>query len=332
LCADEDCEAPRTRERKKGIISTVEGEKNNMEGEADLRCAYCGIVEVDGIKLEKCPTCKLELVRYCSVQCQREHRSQHKQACQKRVAELCDEILFQQPEGSHLGDCPICLLPLPLDDRKSRIMSCCYKNICNGCAYANDVRELKESLEHTCPFCRLTLPASQAEVNRNVKKRVLANDPAAIRGKGLRCHDKGDYRGAFECFTKAAESGDDADAHDQLGRLYHKGEGVEKDMNKAAYHWEQAAIRGHPVARYNLAILGLGIGRCDDDSFKRATKHWVIAACIGHDPSLERLKDGFKRGFVKKEDFAAALRGHQAAVDATKSPQRQAAEAAKLDD
>ena len=39
-----------------------------------------------------------------------------------------------------------------------------------------------------------------------------------------------------------------------------------------------------------------------------------------------------KRGFVKKEDFAAALRGHQAAVDATKSPQRQAAEAAKLDD
>jgi hypothetical protein len=32
-------------------------------------------------------------------------------------------------------------------------------------------------------------------------------------------------------------------------------------------------------------------------------------------------------GFVSKEDFAAALRGHQAAVDATKSPQREKGEA-----
>jgi hypothetical protein len=31
-------------------------------------------------------------------------------------------------------------------------------------------------------------------------------------------------------------------------------------------------------------------------------------------------------GFVSKEDFEAALRGHQAAVDATKSKQREEAE------
>jgi len=305
------------------IIST-----NNLEVEADLCCAGCGIAEVDGIKLKKCPACELELERYCSVECRREHRSQHKQAGEKRR----DEILFQQPESSHLGDCPICLLPLPLDERKSRIMSCCYKDICIGCAYANDIRELKESLEHICPFCRQPLPASQAEANMNAMKRIKANDPVAIRGKGVRCYEEGDYRSAFECFTKATELADDADAHERLGRLYHKGEGVEKDMNKTAYHLERAAIRGHPTARYNLAILGIGMG-CNG-SIERATKHWVIAACIGHDQSLERLKEGFKRGLVKKEDFAAALRGHQAAVDATKSPQREAAEAevAKLDD
>jgi hypothetical protein len=38
---------------------------------------------------------------------------------------------------------------------------------------------------------------------------------------------------------------------------------------------------------------------------------------------LESVKNGYKRGFVSKDDFAAALRGHQAAVDATKSKQRE---------
>jgi len=35
----------------------------------------------------------------------------------------------------------------------------------------------------------------------------------------------------------------------------------------------------------------------------------------------------FKEGYASKDDLAAALRAHQAAVDATKSPQRDAAEA-----
>ena len=34
----------------------------------------------------------------------------------------------------------------------------------------------------------------------------------------------------------------------------------------------------------------------------------------------------FKEGHVSKDDLAAALRAHQAAVDATKSPQREAAD------
>ena len=58
-------------------------------------------------------------------------------------------------------------------------------------------------------------------------------------------------------------------------------------------------------------------------------KHWIIAANLGNDMSMEILKKGFKKGMVSKEDFAAALRAHQAAVDATKSPQREKGEAAK---
>jgi hypothetical protein len=58
-------------------------------------------------------------------------------------------------------------------------------------------------------------------------------------------------------------------------------------------------------------------------------KHFIIAANLGHDDSIQRLKDCFMGGAVSKEDFAAALRAHQAAVNATKSPQREAAAEAK---
>ena len=43
---------------------------------------------------------------------------------------------------------------------------------------------------------------------------------------------------------------------------------------------------------------------------------------------MKAVRQGFEKGLVSKEDFEAALRGHQAAVDATKSQQREEAERA----
>jgi TPR repeat protein len=106
--------------------------------------------------------------------------------------------------------------------------------------------------------------------------------------------------------------------------MYHLGEGVEKDEKKTLYHLEEAAIGGHDFARHNLGYLEWKNGRIE-----RAAKHWIIAAKLGYDDSLNALKEGYKKkGYVSKEDFAAALRGYQAAVDATKSPQREEAEIA----
>jgi len=106
--------------------------------------------------------------------------------------------------------------------------------------------------------------------------------------------------------------------------LYQEGQGVEKDEKKEIYHLEQAAIGGHPEARHNLACYEEGNGRID-----RAVKHFIIAANLGYDLSIQVLKMCYKGGKVSKEDFAAALRRHQAAVDATKSPQREAASIAQ---
>lgn len=155
-------------------------------------------------------------------------------------------------------------------------------------------------------------------------KRVKAEDPVAMREHGLHQYHAGNFQNAFEYAKRAADLGD-MDAHHNLAVLYLNGRynNGSFDEKKAVHHFEQAAIAGHPDSRYNLAKFELFEGNLD-----RAIKHWTIAANLGHDLSLAELKLRYKSGLVSKDVLAGALRGHQAAVDATKSPQREAAEAA----
>ncbi len=234
-------------------------------------------------------------------------------------AELHGEILLKQPEGRHDGDCPICCLPLPLDPKKSGLYSCCTKKICNGCQHANRKREIEGRLQQKCPFCRTVAAKTEEENIARLMNRVEANDPVAMReiGKG-KCHE-GDYKAAFEYWTRAIALGD-IEAHYQLSGSYQFGRGVEKDEEKELHHLTKAAIGGHPKARHNLGWL-----EGENGQHNRAVKHYIIAAKLGVDESLENIQGLYKGGFVSKEDFAAALRGHHAAIIATKSPQREEA-------
>src|SRR5210317_1144643 len=141
-----------------------EGELEGAEEEDEV-CASCGTAAVDDVTLKKCAC---NLVKYCSVDCQKNDRSRHKRACRKRLAEMHDDDLFTQPDSSHKGECPLCCLPLSIDARKSSMMSCCCKVICNGCNYANKKREIEAGMEHRCAFCRETAAESQQEYNKNV--------------------------------------------------------------------------------------------------------------------------------------------------------------------
>jgi hypothetical protein len=86
----------------------------------DEVCACCGIAEVDDVKLKLCDG-GCDLVKYCGVECQGNHREQHLEECNKRKAELHDKQLFTQPDSSYLGECSICCLPLSLDASKSSL-------------------------------------------------------------------------------------------------------------------------------------------------------------------------------------------------------------------
>ena len=156
------------------VAAAIESDNDNVQC-----CASCGIAGVDEIKLKDCSAC--HLVKYCGVKCQKEHRPQHKRECKKRVAELRDEILFEQPESSHLGDCPICCLPLPISHKESFMMRCCCKLICTGCSHANMKREAEGRFQHNkCAFCREPLPSTKEEATEQLLKRIEANDPIAI--------------------------------------------------------------------------------------------------------------------------------------------------------
>jgi tetratricopeptide (TPR) repeat protein len=236
------------------------------------------------------------------------------------MAEMRDELLFKQPESSWLGDCPICFLPLPLD--QATLYVCCSKTICNGCAYANLKRQrgLVIPQKPSCAFCREPEPTTKEEFYAMRMKRVEKNDPVAMRQIGVERHGQGEYSSAFEYFTKAAELGD-AVAHYNLSVMYYLGHGVEKDEKKYVYHLEKAAIGGHVDARNNLGCHEENNGRID-----RAVKHWIIAANMGCDESVKALWKCHAIGLVKKEDLTATLRTHHAAVNAAKSPQREQAE------
>jgi tetratricopeptide (TPR) repeat protein len=288
---------------------------------SDEVCASCGIAAVDNIELKDCNG-GCDLVKYCSDDCQNNNWEQHEESCKKRLAELRDKDLLTQPKSSHLGDCPICLLPLSIDPTKSMLATCCCKIVCKGCEYANHKREIEAGLVRRCAFCREPAPKSEEEANKRIMKRVKKNDPVAMWKMGKERWDVGDYESALEYYKKGADLGD-AYAHYYLSLLYKEGQGVEKDKEKYIYHSEEAAIGGNPMARHNLGIEDWNAGR-----YVKSVKHFIIAASLGYHDSLKSLMTRCAKGLVPKELYGDALRAYQATVDAAKSLERDEGEAA----
>ena len=91
-----------------------------------------------------------------------------------------------------------------------------------------------------------------------------------------------------------------------------------------------------PRVRRGKKLKNISGGRFDADgdcellnnnrNFERAVKHWIIAAKLGVEESIEMLMKAVKDGFIRKEVLTATLRAHQTTVDATKSPQRKETE------
>ena len=195
-------------------------------------CANCG---KEGSNLNICNKCKG--ATYCNASCKKKHRSKHKEACERcvaelleeelerkrRAAELHDEKLFKRPHP--MDDCPICMLPLPSHYMGSKYKSCCGKDICSGCIHAVAKRDGGVGL---CPFCRTPTPPPTAdEAVEQYNKRVEIGDTEAMFGLGCD-YSNGDYglpqdhAKALELWHRAAELGN-ATSHHNIGIVHRRG-------------------------------------------------------------------------------------------------------------
>jgi len=287
-------------------------------------CANCG-KEGNGAVMNTCNKCKV--AKYCNAACKKKHRSKHKKACERRVAELHDIELFKQPPPAE--DCPICFLQMPTIGA-GRYMTCCGKKICGGCWYSYAVKKImKKKGDPLCPFCRTPEYTSHEDKIQREKKRAEMNDPKAIYYQGL-SYITGfwgvtiDYTKALELWHRAAELGC-KDAYYTIAYCYQGGMGVKVDKKRATYYYEQAAMMGDAKARYNL-----GNGEMHEGNIDRALKHYMIGVRSGEPDSLETIKGLYSDGHVTKDDYTDALRSYQAYVSEVKSAQRD--EAAAADD
>ena len=296
---------------------------NSLNEVEDNCCANCGKAKLEGTKLTRHSCDYYNLNHwYCSVECQQIHREAHEAIYNIAMARLLrDKILFKQPESSHLGDCPICCLPIPFHGDLHIMFHCCCKIMCTGCFLADYSQLGKGRSKHKCPFCRKIVASNEDDELERLQKRMEANDSAAICHLAQGFFKRGDYSNAFKYLSKSAELGY-AGAHYIISFMYESGSGVERDEKKRIFHLEEAAIGGNPEARFKI-----GIDDMKNEKYGRGVKHFIIAANQGHDQALQMLKGLYTKGkgLISKADLAAALRAHHDAVCAMKSDNREKA-------
>ena len=206
-----------------------------------------------------------------------------------------DELLFKDPPPKE--DCPICMLPMPhhssMCDVYKTYMPCCGKLICDGCVAASVEEITKGNMEPNCAFCRVVLPTNTEESMKRLRRRIEMNDKLALRTLGC-AYQKGirgvprDIDRALKLLNKAAELGS-VEAHFDLANLFWDGDDgrIQKDTNKAVYHYKLAAIGWNEHARLILGAISV-----DKGNIRTAMKHYMIAAKAGHASPLKQI--GFK--------------------------------------
>ena len=109
----------------------------------------------------------------------------------------------------------------------------------------------------------------------------------------------------LELSERAAELGS-AHAHYNIANHHFTGQHVPRNTKKALFHNQQAAMRGHMIARDNLGFDEMELGNWD-----RAIKHWMIATAPGDKRSLDQIQELFTKGMVSKAQYASALHAYQ---------------------
>jgi len=237
-------------------------------------------------------------------------------------------------------ECPVSMVPLPLENAQSIYWSCCGKMICTACDeehkrslnVTNRKRHKKKlpPLEFTCAFCRSPVPDNDAEMISSYEERSGKGDIRAIVNlagvyvKGDRGLRKNNEK-AFELLNRAADLGS-VDAIAILGNILSFGHfDVTIDRSIGKEYLEDAVAKGHLLSRHRLAIL-----LAQEDNYDLAIKHWHLGAAAGCDDSVKNLWKCFYKRMLSKQDLEKVLRAHKAACDEMNSEERERFDACKI--
>lgn len=124
----------------------------------------------------------------------------------------------------------------------------------------------------------------------------------------------GDYATAMQEWWKKAKAGD-AEAINNIGVLYNKGLGVDRDPTKAAEWYQRAAEFGYPNAQFNLANLYYS-GEGVEKNAKQAAYWYQQAAERGHLGAQYYLGLMYEDGEGVPQDQMMALKWIVKAADA----------------
>ncbi len=124
---------------------------------------------------------------------------------------------------------------------------------------------------------------------------------------GFDAFTAGNYKTALQKWLPLAEKGN-ADAQYNIGILYMKGLGVDKDLRQAFNWYKRAAVGGNVDAMYNLATM-YNQGKVVFRSQKDALKWWQKAADAGNDAAMFNLgvMYAYGRGVRKNTEKAITL-------------------------
>ena len=143
-----------------------------------------------------------------------------------------------------------------------------------------------------------------------------------LTGHGLACagleegaaaYRQADYATAAREFRALADEGN-ADAQNELARLYRKGQGVPQDYTEAVHLYNMAAQQGNSTAQNNLGMMyrkGLGV-RQDDTT---ARMWFSYAAKQGNNSAKYNIGVMYKNGLGVPQDYTEAVKWYRMAAE-----------------
>lgn len=244
-------------------------------------------------------------------------------------------------------ECPICMIPLPLDPNETGYMNCCGKLICSGCILSH-IEVVGRKKMGLCVFCRVDalVTTDKAILEQDMKLANTGNGEALRIVAGYYFHGKmglqQDKAEGLKWLQRALEAGCGKAAYN-TGVNYLKGDGVEQDEEVAMEYFQKAADLGSVIAFYTLGNILMEKGEIEEAmlNYRKAAIcgmsdecEWLFAICGLSDDSIfsslrtkedrlfNMLRKGFKDGYITRDEYALTLRENQAACNDMQSEAR----------